>query len=125
MPTPAPQQKPVEPGKVRARVLSPTYGDHVKGDVIEVTPTEIERTTHRGRDGKIMTRALVSLDDEDRERNVSEKPDQNAKARRAQTDRRKAWSKLDAEAAAMRKESETAPMREMITLLQQGGKPAA
>ena len=49
---------------IECRVVGVNYGRHLKGDIIKVPQREIERVTRRDRDGKLIDRVLISLEDE-------------------------------------------------------------
>lgn len=109
-----PQSKEPGQGFVKCRVVAPTWGAYSRGAIVDATPREVEQTTHRDRSGKVVNRALLPLDEEQKQAAASARPDDSKRVHESDLARRKAWSDLSADAERINREADARGIERML-----------
>jgi hypothetical protein len=96
---PASKQAPAE--LVECRVVGVNYGKHLKGDIVKVPQREIDRLTRRDRDGHVLDRVLISLEDEKKQIASEQQPTMERDLADANRRKQAAWGESERVRVAM------------------------
>jgi hypothetical protein len=80
---------------VECRVVGVNYGKHLKGDIVKVPQREIDRVTRRDREGNVLDRVLISLDDEKKQITAEHQPTMERDLAEANRRKQAAWAESE------------------------------
>jgi hypothetical protein len=86
---------------VECRVVGVNYGKHLKGDIVKVPQREIDRLTRRDRDGHVLDRVLISLEDEKKQIASEQQPTMERDLADANRRKQAAWGESERVRVAM------------------------
>jgi hypothetical protein len=86
---------------IECRVVGVNYGRALKGDIVRVPQREIDRLTRHGRDGKVIDRVLLPLEEEKKQIAEAHQPTVDRDLAEATRRKQAAWAENEASRRAL------------------------